>query len=80
MYSLAITNYNGIKSYHYTYYIDTNNLHSLIVYFALLMCQLFVLLLQNRWTATHFAAFYNCPNVIKLLISKGADITVITKV
>ena len=44
------------------------------------MYQLFVLLLQNGWTATHFAAFYNCPNVMKLLIIKGADITVITKV
>ena len=41
---------------------------------------LFVLLLQNGHTALHLAASNNHPEVIKVLISNGADITVIDKV
>ena len=44
------------------------------------MCLLFVLLLQNGWTALYWAANYNHPDTIKLLISNGADMTVINEV
>ena len=40
----------------------------------------FVLLLQGGWTALHWAANDNHPETIKILISNGADITVVDKV
>ena len=40
----------------------------------------FVLLLQEGWTALHYAAFNNHPEIIKLLIANGADITAVNKV
>ena len=40
----------------------------------------FLLLLQNGWTALHLAAHNNCPEIIKILITNGADITVVDKV
>ena len=47
---------------------------------TLFMSLLFVLLLQNGWTALYWAANYNHPDTIKLLISNGADMTVINEV
>ena len=40
----------------------------------------FVLLIQNGRTALHIAAINNYPDIIKILISNGADITVVDKV
>ena len=41
----------------------------------------FVLLLQyNGWTALQWAANNNHPEIIKILISNGADITVVDEV
>ena len=40
----------------------------------------FVLLLQDGWTALHFAARNNHPEIIKILITNGANITVVDKV
>ena len=40
----------------------------------------FVLLLQDGWTALHFAATHNHLEIIKILITNGADITVVDKV
>ena len=40
----------------------------------------FVLLPQDGWTALHWAANNNHPEIIKILISNGADITVVNKV
>ena len=40
----------------------------------------FVLLLQGGWTALHCSARYNRPEIIKVLISNGAKITVVDKV
>ena len=37
-------------------------------------------MLQDGWTALHFAAYNNHPNVTKVLIGNGADITVVDKV
>lgn len=44
------------------------------------MYYLLVLLLQDGWTALHYAAYYNHPDLTKVLIAYGADITVVTKV
>ena len=45
------------------------------------MYYFFVLLLQyNGRTALHWAAHNNYPEIIKILISNGADITVVDKV
>ena len=44
------------------------------------MYYFFVLLLQNGWTALHWAASSNHAEVIKILITNGADITAVTKV
>ena len=41
---------------------------------------LFVLLLQDGWTALHLAACNNHPEIIKILITNGADITVVNEV
>ena len=40
----------------------------------------FVLLIQDGWTALHIAATINHPEIIKILITNGADITVVDKV
>ena len=40
----------------------------------------FVLLLQSGRTALHLAASCNYPEIIKILITNGADITVVNKV
>ena len=40
----------------------------------------FVLLLQDGWTSLHFAAYFDQPEIIKVLISNGADIIVVNKV
>ena len=40
----------------------------------------FVLLLQDGCTALHFAAYNNHPEIIKILITNGADITIVNKV
>ena len=40
----------------------------------------FVLLLQDGWTALHYAASANHPEIIKTLIANGANITAVTKV
>ena len=40
----------------------------------------YILMLQDGWTAFHIAAFNNHPDLIEVLISNGADITVVTKV
>ena len=40
----------------------------------------FVLLIQNGHTALHIAAYNNHPEIIKILITNGADITVVDKV
>ena len=40
----------------------------------------FVLLLQNGRTALHIAASNNHPEIIKILITNGADITIVDKV
>ena len=39
-----------------------------------------VLLIQNGRTALHIAAYNNHPEIIKILITNGADITVVDKV
>ena len=48
------------------------------------MCIVYIvfvyLLLQNVWTALHSAAFNNYPEIIKVLIISGADITALNKV
>ena len=44
------------------------------------MYYFFVLLLQNGLTALHRAAINNHPEIMKILISNGADITVVDKV
>ena len=41
---------------------------------------LFVLLLQDGWTILHYAAYNNQPEIIKVLISNGANITFANKV
>lgn len=41
---------------------------------------LFVLLLQDDWTILHYAAYNNQPEIIKVLISNGANITFANKV
>ena len=40
----------------------------------------FALLLQAGWTALHWAASNNHPEIIKILIANGADIAAVTKV
>ena len=40
----------------------------------------FVLLLQYGQTILHWAARNNHPEIIKMLISNGADITIVDKV
>ena len=40
----------------------------------------FVSLLQAGWTALHYAAYHNRPEIIRILISNDADITVVDKV
>ena len=40
----------------------------------------FVLLLQRGYTALHCALYNNHPDIIKILITNGADITVVTEV
>ena len=40
----------------------------------------FVLLIQDGWTALHWAATNNSPEITKILITNGADITVVDKV
>ena len=40
----------------------------------------FVLLLQDGWTVLHWASYNNHLDVIKLLITNGADITAVDKV
>ena len=40
----------------------------------------FVLLLQDGWTALHYAASNNHREIIKILITNGADITAVDKV
>lgn len=44
------------------------------------MYYLFVLLLQDGWTALHYAVFSSHPDLTKVLITYGADITAVTKV
>ena len=44
------------------------------------MYYFFVLLLQDGWTALHYAASNNRPDIIKILITNGADITAVNKV
>ena len=44
------------------------------------MYYFFVLLLQDGRTALHFAASNNHPEMIKILITNGADITAVDKV
>ena len=44
------------------------------------MLVLFVILLQNGWTALHFAAYNKHAEIIKVLVSNGADISAINKV
>ena len=39
-----------------------------------------VLLLQDGHTALHIAATNNHPEIIKILITNGADVTVVDKV
>ena len=55
------------------------------IYFTIVKCAsfllcLFVLLLQYDWTALHFAADNNHPEIIKILVSNGADISAVNKV
>ena len=40
----------------------------------------FVLLLQYDKTALHYAASNNHPEIIKILITNGADVTAVNKV
>ena len=44
------------------------------------MYYFFVLLLQDGKTALHYAASNNCPEIIKILVTNGADITTVNKV
>ena len=44
------------------------------------MYYFFVLLLQDGWTALHCAASNNHPEIIKILITEGADITAVDEV
>ena len=44
------------------------------------MYYFFVLLLQDGLTALHWAAINNHPDIIKILISNGADINVVDEV
>ena len=44
------------------------------------MYSFFVLLLQDDHTALQIAAFNNHSEIIKILITNGADITVVDKV
>ena len=51
--------------------------------FICIVCNMycfFVLLLQNGWTTLHCAARYNHFEIIKLLITNGADISAVDKV
>ena len=49
------------------------NVHCLFTVF-------FVLLLQVGWTILHYAVYNHQPEIIKVLISNGANITVVDKV
>ena len=58
------------------YYIELKFIYIVYIVYILLLC----LLLQDGWTALHFAAYNNRPEIIKILISNGVDITVVNKV
>ena len=53
---------------------------NLSVQCTLCMYYFFVLLLQDGWTALHCAASNNHPEIIKILITEGADITAVDEV
>ena len=54
--------------------------HLVLLYSVRCSCTFFLLFLQDGWTALHFAASKNHLEIIKLLTSHGADITIVTEV